>query len=97
MTKHLVPLLSSRGGGSAIINMASVNAGIAIPGFVPYAMTKAAIIQLTRNSAVDLGKLNIRCEATLSLPTMTVSRLLLNLVKLVLGKSVQQSITEIEP
>ena len=46
--------------GGAIINMASVNAGIAIPGFVPYAMTKAAIKQITRNSAVDLGRLNIR-------------------------------------
>ncbi len=60
MVKHLVPLMTKQDKGGAIINMASVNAEIAIPGFVPYAMTKAAIVQLTRNSAVDLGKLNIR-------------------------------------
>lgn len=57
MTKHVVPLMKH---GGAIVNMSSVNAEIALPGFVPYAVSKAAISQLTRNSALDLGKFNIR-------------------------------------
>lgn len=60
MTKHVIPLMRSASQGAAIVNMSSVNAQIALPGFVPYAMTKAAVSQITRNCAVDLGKYNIR-------------------------------------
>lgn len=64
MTKHVLPLMrQNQESGGAIVNMSSVNAEIALPGFGPYAMTKAAISQLTRNSALDLGKYNIRWGA----------------------------------
>lgn len=64
MIKHIVPLMTvgGSGQGGAIINMSSVNAEIALPGFVPYAMTKAAVSQLTRNCAMDLGQHNIRYD-----------------------------------
>lgn len=57
--RNAVPLLKASEGGS-VINVSSINGLIGLPGFVPYAASKAAILQLTRNSAVDLGKFNIR-------------------------------------
>lgn len=60
MTKHVVPLMTKSGNGGAVANIASVSATIAQARFAPYAMSKAAVRQLTRNSAVDLGKHNIR-------------------------------------
>ena len=60
MSKHIVPLMCKNGSGGAIVNIASISARIAQAKFAPYAMSKAAVKQLTRNSAVDLGKYNIR-------------------------------------
>ena len=60
MSKHIVPLMARSGSSGAIVNIASVSATIAQARFAPYAMSKAAVRQLTRNSAVDLGKHNIR-------------------------------------
>ena len=59
LLKHSVPLLSQSSQGS-VINVSSINARMALEGFVPYAMTKAAILQVTRNAAVDLGPKGIR-------------------------------------
>ena len=64
MTKHTVPLMTKNGKGGAIVNIASVSATIAQAAFAPYAMSKAAVRQLTRNSAVDLGKYNIRYRSS---------------------------------
>ena len=65
MTKHIVPMMMKSGKGGSIVNIASVSATIAQPRFAPYAMSKAAVRQLTRNSAMDLGKFNIRYDASL--------------------------------
>jgi NAD(P)-dependent dehydrogenase (short-subunit alcohol dehydrogenase family) len=62
MAKAVVPLLKKQRSGS-IIQMASISSWVAQPEFVPYSTTKGAILQMTRNLALDLGPFNIRCNA----------------------------------
>ncbi len=47
--------MASRGGGS-IINMASAAIDLAVPGYGLYALTKAAIAQLTQTLAVEVAR-----------------------------------------
>ncbi|MEZ5657501.1 MAG: SDR family oxidoreductase [Burkholderiaceae bacterium] len=54
--------MKTRGGGS-IINMSSVNALLALPEQIPYAVSKGGIAQLTRVMAVALVGENIRVNA----------------------------------
>jgi len=49
--------------GGSIINTASLSGVIGMPGLVEYAMSKAAVIQATRNAALELGARNIRVNA----------------------------------
>lgn len=49
--------------GGAIINMSSVNAVLAIPTQIPYAITKGALRQLTNVSALSLAARKIRVNA----------------------------------
>jgi NAD(P)-dependent dehydrogenase (short-subunit alcohol dehydrogenase family) len=44
----------------AIVNLGSISSFVAQPGFVTYSSTKAAIVQMTRNMALDLGPYGIR-------------------------------------
>lgn len=62
MVKHISPLLKGQHGGS-IINLASTGGLIAHSMFLPYSTSKGAIIQMTRNLALDLGSFNIRVNA----------------------------------
>lgn len=50
-------------GSGAIVNLGSMSSFIAQPHFVCYSATKAAIIQMTRNMAMDLAPFNIRVNA----------------------------------
>lgn len=50
-------------GSGAIVNLGSMSSFIAQPHFVAYSATKAAIIQMTRNMAMDLAPFNIRVNA----------------------------------
>ena len=50
-------------GGGAIVNLSSISAFIAQPHFVTYSATKAAILQMTRNVALDLAPFGIRVNA----------------------------------
>jgi len=50
-------------GHGAIVNLGSMSSFIAQPHFVTYSATKAAIIQMTRNMAMDLAEFNIRVNA----------------------------------
>ena len=72
MAKAVVPLLKKQRSGS-IIQMASISSWIAQPEFVPYSTTKGAILQMTRNLALDLGSFNIRCNAICPGATLTPS------------------------
>jgi len=47
-------------GGGAIVNLASVSSFVAQPNFTVYSATKSAILQMTRNMAMDLAPHNIR-------------------------------------
>ncbi|HEY0760732.1 MAG TPA: glucose 1-dehydrogenase [Pyrinomonadaceae bacterium] len=49
-----------RSGGGAIVNLGSISSFIAQPLFITYSSTKAAILQMTRNMALDLAPFNIR-------------------------------------
>lgn len=60
--KHIVPLMKKQNSGS-IINISSVAGSVAISTFLPYATSKGAIIQMTRNLALDLGSFNIRVNS----------------------------------
>lgn len=50
-------------GSGAIVNLGSMSSFIAQPHFISYSATKAAIIQMTRNMAMDLAPFNIRVNA----------------------------------
>ncbi len=62
MAKAVVPILKKQRSGS-IIQLASISSWVAQPDFVPYSTTKGAVLQMTRNLALDLGPYNIRCNA----------------------------------
>jgi len=47
-------------GKGAIVNLGSISSFVAQPGFVTYSSTKAAILQMTRNMALDLAPYGIR-------------------------------------
>ena len=47
-------------GGGAIVNLGSISSFVAQPSFVTYSATKAAILQMTRNMAMDLAPFKIR-------------------------------------
>jgi len=62
MAKHIVPFFKQQRSGS-IIQFGSISGLIAQSGFVPYNTTKGAVLQMTRNLALDLGPYNIRCNS----------------------------------
>ena len=66
--RYAVEAMKARGRG-AIVNLSSISAFVAQPNFVTYSATKAAILQMTRNLALDLAPYGIRvncvCPATI--------------------------------
>jgi meso-butanediol dehydrogenase/(S,S)-butanediol dehydrogenase/diacetyl reductase len=62
MMKEVLPHMIQNGGGS-IINIASLGGVRALPGMPAYCTTKAAIIMLTKQVALDYGPQKIRCNA----------------------------------
>lgn len=59
-TQRAAPLMRE---GSSIINMSSVNALLAIPTQIPYAVSKGALRQLTNVTAISLASRGIRVNA----------------------------------
>jgi NAD(P)-dependent dehydrogenase (short-subunit alcohol dehydrogenase family) len=59
-----LPLLRAAGGGS-IVNIASVHADATVPGVPAYATTKAAVVGLSRQMALDYAVDRIRVNAVL--------------------------------
>jgi NAD(P)-dependent dehydrogenase (short-subunit alcohol dehydrogenase family) len=60
--KHATPVMHGRGGG-AVINTASIAGMMANCGPTDYSAAKAAVIQLTKSAAAELGPLGIRVNA----------------------------------
>ncbi len=58
LTQAVLPLFDESGG--AIVNISSVHASHAFPNAIPYACSKAGMIALTRNLALELSTRRIR-------------------------------------
>jgi NAD(P)-dependent dehydrogenase (short-subunit alcohol dehydrogenase family) len=58
LVKELLPLFPQS--GASIVNISSVHATHAFPDSIPYACSKAAMVALTRNLALDLASRHIR-------------------------------------
>lgn len=71
MSKHVIPLLRSAGGG-AIVNMSSIQAHASQPEVAAYAGTKGAVLAMTRVMALDHARDGIRvtavCPGTIETP-----------------------------
>jgi 3alpha(or 20beta)-hydroxysteroid dehydrogenase len=67
--KHGRELLRATGG--SIVSVASVDAFVAEPLLVPYCASKAALVNLCRGLALELGPLGVRINAVLPGPTDT--------------------------
>ncbi|MGA2808483.1 MAG: SDR family NAD(P)-dependent oxidoreductase [Terracidiphilus sp.] len=61
VTQALVPLFPACGG--AIVNISSIHANHAFPNAIPYACSKAGLVALTRNLALELAPRRIRVNA----------------------------------
>ena len=59
MAKYASEYMKAAGGGS-IVNLGSISSFVAQPSFITYSSTKGAILQMTRNMAMDLAPYNIR-------------------------------------
>ena len=62
LMKAAIPHMIENGGGS-IINIASVGGMRCVPAMPAYCTSKAALIMLTQQAALDYGPQNIRCNA----------------------------------
>lgn len=60
--KHAHAAMKASGGG-AIVNTASIMGLVSVPGAVSYASSKGAVVNMTRATALDYAKDNIRVNA----------------------------------
>ena len=59
VSRYAAAVMKKNGAG-AIVNLASISGFVAQPHFITYSATKAALVQMTRNMALDLAADNIR-------------------------------------
>ena len=62
LVQKAMPYMQERGGG-AVVNYASISGKVAQPGRMLYAVSKAAILGMTRNQAAALAPHNIRVNS----------------------------------
>jgi NAD(P)-dependent dehydrogenase (short-subunit alcohol dehydrogenase family) len=60
--RHVIPVMRRQGGG-VILNTASISGVVGIPGQGAYAPSKGAVVQLTRQMAVEYARDGIRVNA----------------------------------
>ncbi len=70
MMKAAIPRMIDAGGGS-IVNLSSLAGVVAVPNGPAYCATKAGIIHLTKQVALDYGKDNVRCNVVCPGPVRT--------------------------
>src|SRR6202035_6118318 len=61
LTQAVVPVFPESGG--AIVNISSIHASHAFPDSIPYACSKAGMVALARNLALELAPRHIRVNA----------------------------------
>lgn len=69
--KHAVPGMIRQGNGGAIVNVSSQASLVALTGHISYGSSKAALDNITRVSALELGKHNIRVNSVNPTVVMT--------------------------
>jgi L-xylulose reductase len=69
--KHVTPGLIERGRGGSIVNVSSQASLVALAGHISYGSSKAALDNITRVSALELGKYNIRVNSVNPTVVMT--------------------------
>lgn len=62
MARATLPFMQTAGGG-AIVNFTSISSGVAQTGRWLYPVSKAALVQLTRNMALDLAPMKVRVNS----------------------------------
>ena len=62
MLQAALPHMKRQGGG-AVVNFTSISSGVAQTGRWLYPVSKAALVQLTRNMAMDLAPENVRVNS----------------------------------
>jgi NAD(P)-dependent dehydrogenase (short-subunit alcohol dehydrogenase family) len=71
VTKYAIEAMKKAGGG-AIVNLASISSWVGQANFITYSATKGAILQMTRNMAMDFAPFNVRvncvCPGTILTP-----------------------------
>jgi L-xylulose reductase len=71
VTKYTSRSMIRRGSGGSIVNVSSQASLVALPGHISYGASKAALDSITRVSALELGKYNIRVNAVNPTVVMT--------------------------
>ncbi|MEM6889281.1 MAG: SDR family oxidoreductase [Pseudomonadota bacterium] len=71
VTKHAAKSIISAGTGGAIVNVSSQASLVGLAGHISYASSKGAVDAMTRVSALELGKFNIRVNAVNPTVVMT--------------------------
>lgn len=69
--KHVTPGMIARGRGGSIVNVSSQASMVALSGHVSYGSSKAALDNITRVSALELGRYNIRVNSVNPTVVMT--------------------------
>jgi L-xylulose reductase len=69
--KHVTPGMIARGVGGSIVNVSSQASLVALPGHISYGSSKAALDNITRVAALELGKHNIRVNSVNPTVVMT--------------------------
>lgn len=69
--RAVIPAMRASGRGGAIVLVSSITAATAFPAFVPYSATKAALVQMARDMALDNGAHGIRVNCCAPGPFFT--------------------------